>query len=56
MTESRLNCSSVELKIDIKKLIHIRGRHKGALTKSGPKNDLMLSRLIENEDLKQKLF
>ena len=50
MAESESNSSNVEVKADIKKLIRIRGGHKGTFTKSDPKIDLMLSRSIVNEE------
>ena len=48
MEENDLNGSSVEQKMDM--MIHNRDRHKDAFTKWDSKIDLMLSRLIMNED------
>ena len=50
MAESELNGSIVESKTYCKKLTRYRGWHKGAFKKSEPKNDLMSSRSIVNEE------
>ena len=50
MAENETSISNIEPKGDVKKLICIRGGHKGAFTKWESKNDLMLSQLIVNEE------
>ena len=50
MVKSESNGSSAEPKTDIKKLIRIRGGHKGAFTKSKLKIDLMLTLSIVNQE------
>ena len=50
MAENELSGFKVEPKADVKNLIRIRGRHKGAFTKLEPKIDLMLSQAIVNEE------
>ena len=50
MTENETSSSNIEPKGDVKKLIRIRGGHKGIFTKSESKSDLMLSQSIVNEE------
>ena len=50
VAENETRSSNNEPKGDVKKLIRIRGGHKGAFTKSESKIDLMLSQSIVNEE------
>ena len=50
MSENETSSSNIEPKGVVKKLIRIRGRHKGAFTKSETKIDLMFSQSIVNEE------
>ena len=54
MAENETSSSNIESKGDVKKLIRIRGGHKGAVTKSESKIDLMLSQSIVNEEQRCK--
>ena len=50
MAENETSSSNIEPEGDVKKLIRIRGGHKGAFNKSESKIDLMLSQSIVNEE------
>ena len=50
MAENKTSSPNIEPKGDVKKLLCIRGGHKGAFTKSESKIDLMLSQSIVNDE------
>ena len=50
MAENERSSSNIKPKGDVKKLIRIRGGHKGAFTKLESKIDLMLSQSTVNEE------